>query len=50
MGKFTHLDMEALNNSEGLLKSYRLEKMSGEIKKIGNTKEIELIGFDRSFS
>ena len=46
MSKFTHLDMNALNNSEGLLKSYILEKMSGELKKNGNSKEIELIDFE----
>ena len=46
MSKFTHLDMDSLNSSEGLLKSYRLERMSGELKKIGKEKEIELIDFE----
>ena len=46
MSKFTHLDIDTLNNSEGLLKSYRFEKMSGELKKTGNAKEIELIDFE----
>ena len=46
MSKFTHLEMDALNNSEGLLKSYQLEKISGELKKAGNIKEIELIDFE----
>lgn len=45
-GKFTCLDMNTLDNSEGLLKSYQLEKDYGKLKKIGNEKDIELIGFE----
>ena len=46
MGKFTHLDLNSLDDPEGLFKSSKLEKLSGELQNIENKKEIKLIGFE----
>ena len=46
MGKFTHLNVNALDDPEELFKSFELEQLSGELQNIKNKKEIKLIGFE----
>ena len=44
--KFTYLNWETIDNPEGLLKSFKQQILSKELKTNEQESEIKLIGFD----